>query len=91
MTNYCNMWIDILNKISSSLNGPILIERKMRTRVISSFSNTYESIIEIYDTHNKKEPFIIHSKYTQEEDSYDSVYMDIIELLINKIKDGNRS
>ena len=85
------MWIDILNKISSSLNGPILIERKMRTRVISSFSNTYESIIEIYDTHNKKEPFIVHSKYTQEEDSYDSVYMDIIELLINKIKDGNRS
>ena len=85
------MWIDILNKISSSLNGPILIERKMRTRVISSFSNTYESIIEIYDTHNKKEPFIIHSKYTQEKDSYDSVYMDIIELLINKIKDGNRS
>ena len=85
------MWIDILNKISSSLNGPILIERKMRTRVISSFSNTYESIIEIYDTNNKKEPFIIHSKYTQEEDSYDSVYMDIIELLINKIKDGNRS
>lgn len=85
------MWIDILNKISSSLNGPILIERKMRTRVISSFSNTYESIIEIYDTRNKKEPFIIHSKYTQEEDSYDSVYMDIIELLINKIKDGNRS
>ena len=85
------MWIDILNKISSSLNGPVLIERKMRTRVISSFSNTYESIIEIYDTYNKKEPFIIHSKYTQEEDSYDSVYMDIIELLINKIKDGNRS
>ena len=85
------MWIDILNKISSSLNGPILIERKMRTRVISSFSNTYESIIEIYDTQNKKEPFIIHSKYAQEEDSYDSVYMDIIELLINKIKDGNRS
>ena len=85
------MWIDILNKISSSLNGPILIERKMRTRVISSFSNTYESIIEIYDTHNKKEHFIMHSKYTQEEDSYDSVYMDIIELLINKIKDGNRS
>ena len=85
------MWIDILNKISSSLNGPILIERKMRTRVISSFSNTYESIIEIYDTPNKKEPFIMHSKYTQEEDSYDSVYMDIIELLINKIKDGNRS
>ena len=85
------MWIDILNKISSSLNGPILIERKMRTRVISSFSNTYESIIEIYDISNKKEPFIIHSKYTQEEDSYDSVYMDIIELLINKIKDGNRS
>ena len=63
----------------------------MRTRVISSFSNTYESIIEIYDTSNKKEPFIMHSKYTQEEDSYDSVYMDIIELLINKIKDGNRS
>ena len=85
------MWIDILNKISSSLNGPILIERKMRTRVISSFSNTYESIIEIYDISNKKEPFIIHSKYTQEEDSYDSVYMDVIELLINKIKDGNRS
>lgn len=85
------MWIDILNKISSSLNGPILIERKMRTRVISSFSNTYESIIELYDTANKKEPFIMHSKYTQEEDSYDSVYMDIIELLINKIKDGNRS
>ena len=85
------MWIDILNKISSSLNGPILIERKMRTRVISSFSNTYESIIEIYDTSNKKKPFIMHSKYTQEEDSYDSVYMDIIELLINKIKDGNRS
>lgn len=85
------MWIDILNKISSSLNGPILIERKMRTRVISSFSNTYESIIELYDTANKKEPFIVHSKYTQEEDSYDSVYMDIIELLINKIKDGNRS
>ena len=85
------MWIDILNKISSSLNGPILIERKMRTRVISSFSNTYESIIEIYDISNKKEPFIMHSKYTQEEDSYDSVYMDIIELLINKIKDGNRS
>lgn len=85
------MWIDILNKISSSLNGPILIERKMKTRVISSFSNTYESIIEIYDTSNKKEPFIIHSRYTQEEDSYDSVYMDIIELLINKIKDGNRS
>lgn len=85
------MWIDILNKISSSLNGPILIERKMRTRVISSFSNTYESIIEIYDTANKKEPFIVHSKYTQEEDYYDSVYMDIIELLINKIKDGNRS
>ena len=85
------MWIDILNKISSSLNGPILIERKMKTRVISSFSNTYESIIEIYDTANKKEPFIVHSKYTQEEDYYDSVYMDIIELLINKIKDGNRS
>ena len=85
------MWIDILNKISSSLNGPLLIERKMRTRVISSFSNTYESIIEIYDTSNKKEPFIMHSKYAQEEDSYDSVYMDIIELLINKIKDGNRS
>ena len=85
------MWIDILNKISSSLNGPILIERKMRTRVISSFSNTYESIIEIYDISNKKEPFIMHSKYTQEEDSYDSVYMDVIELLINKIKDGNRS
>lgn len=85
------MWIDILNKISSSLNGPILIERKMRTRVISSFSNMYESIIEIYDTSNKKEPFIVRSKYTQEEDSYDSVYMDIIELLINKIKDGNRS
>ena len=85
------MWIDILNKISSSLNGPVLIERKMRTRVISSFSNTYESIIEIYDTSNKKEPFITHSKYTQEEDSYDSVYMDIIELLINRIKDGNRS
>ena len=85
------MWIDILNKISSSLNGPVLIERKMRTRVISSFGNTYESIIEIYDTSNKKEPFIAHSKYTQEEDSYDSVYMDIIELLINKIKDGNRS
>ena len=85
------MWIDILNKISSSLNGPILIERKMRTRVISSFSNTYESIIEIYDTSNKKEPFIMHSRYAQEEDSYDSVYMDIIELLINKIKDGNRS
>lgn len=85
------MWIDILNKISSSLNGPVLIERKMRTRVISSFSNTYESIIELYDTANKKEPFIVHSKYTQEEDSYDSVYMDVIELLINKIKDGNRS
>ena len=85
------MWIDILNKISSSLNGPVLIERKMRTRVISSFSNTYESIIEIYDTSNKEEPFVMHSKYTQEEDSYDSVYMDIIELLINKIKDGNRS
>lgn len=85
------MWIDILNRISSSLNGPVLIERKMRTRVISSFSNTYESSIEIYDTANKKEPFIVHSKYTQEEDYYDSVYMDIIELLINKIKDGNRS
>ena len=85
------MWIDILNKISSSLNGPVLIERKMRTRVISSFINTYESIIEVYDTSNKKGPFIVHSKYTQEEDSYDSVYMDIIELLINKIKDGNRS
>ena len=85
------MWIDILNKISSSLNGPILIERKMRTRVISYFSNTYESIIEIYETSNKKEPFIVYSKYTQEEDSYDSVYMDVIELLINKIKDGNRS
>ena len=85
------MWIDILNKISSSLNWPILIERKMMTRVISSFSNTYESIVEIYDTSNKKEPFIMHSKYTQEEDSYDLVYMDIIELLINKIKDGNRS
>ena len=85
------MWLDISNNISSSLNGPILIDRKMKTRVISSFSNTYESIIEIYDTSNKKEPFIMHSKYTQEEDSYDSVYMDIIELLINKIKDGNRS
>ena len=85
------MWIDILNKISSSLNWPVLIELKMRTSVISSFSNTYESIIEIYDTANKKEPFIVHSKYTQEEDYYDSVYMDIIELLINKIKDGNRS
>ena len=69
------MWIDILNKISSSLNGPLLIERKMKTRVISSFSNTYESIIEIYDTSNKKEPFIMHSRYTQEEDSYDSVYI----------------
>ena len=33
----------------------------------------------------------MHSKYTKEEDSYDSVYMDVIELLINKIKDGNRS
>ena len=85
------MWIDILNKISSSLNGPILIERKMRTRIISSFSNMYESIVELYDISNKKEPFIIHSRYTQEEDSYDLVYMDIIELLINKIKDGNRS
>lgn len=85
------MWIDILNKISSSLNGPILIERKMKTRVISSFSNTYESIVELYDISNKKEPFIVHSKYTQEEDPYDLVYMDIIELLINKIKDGNRS
>ena len=63
----------------------------MEGYVLSSFSNTYECIIEIYDTSNKKEPFIMHSKYTQEEDSYDSVYMDIIELLINKIKDGNRS
>ena len=78
------MWIDILNKISSSLNGPMLIERKMKTRVISSFSNTYESIIEIYDTSNKKEPFVVHSKYTQEEDSYDSVTIDGCYRTINK-------